>query len=303
MTKTVLILGANGKFGKHCATAFQSKGWTVRRFDRKTQDMTKAAMGADVIVNGLNPPNYNNWATNIPPITRAVIKAAKSSGATIILPGNVYVFGDTPGVWDENTPHSPNSRKGQIRVELEAAYRKAALEGVQTINLRAGDIIDPESPETIMGIVMFKGLAKGKLTLMGRPDVPHSWCYVPDFARAAVALAEKRAELATYEDIPFSGQTMSGTEIKQTLEALLGRSLKTPTFPWWALALASPVWEMARELREMRYLWDTAHQLSSDRLETLLPGFEFTSNRVALANALSEDVHPNKAVVRPYATV
>ena len=56
MTKTVLILGASGKIGRHSAAAFQKAGWTVRAYDRKTESMTRAAMGADVIVNGLNPP-------------------------------------------------------------------------------------------------------------------------------------------------------------------------------------------------------------------------------------------------------
>ena len=45
-------------------------------------------MGADVIDNGLNPPNYHNWAKLIPQITADVIAAAKASGATVLLPGN-----------------------------------------------------------------------------------------------------------------------------------------------------------------------------------------------------------------------
>jgi len=56
MTQTVLILGGSGKIGSHAATAFWNAGWTVRHYDRKTGDMTSAAMGADVIINGLNPP-------------------------------------------------------------------------------------------------------------------------------------------------------------------------------------------------------------------------------------------------------
>ena len=117
MTKTVLILGANGKFGKACAKSFTENGWNVRKYDRKTQNMIQAALGADVIVNGLNPPNYHNWAGLLPEITGSVIAAAKVSGATIILPGNVYAFGAQPGEWDENTPQMPNSRKGKLRLQ------------------------------------------------------------------------------------------------------------------------------------------------------------------------------------------
>jgi nucleoside-diphosphate-sugar epimerase len=302
MTKTALILGASGKFGRACSIAFKADGWKIRHYDRKT-DMTKAAIGADIIVNGLNPPAYHNWAKLIPEITADVIKAAQASGATIILPGNVYPLGNTLGVWDENTPHNPNSRKGQIRKEMEETYRRAALNGVQTINLRAGDIIDPDSKETIFEMVMFKGLNKGKLTLMGRTDVPHAYCYVPDFARAAVALANKRSELATYEDIPFAGQTLSGDELKGTLENLLNRPLKTGQFPWVMMRLLSPFWELARELSEMRYLWDTAHQLSDKKLKRLLPEFEMTPNRIAIANVLADNIDPDQAVLRTKAAV
>jgi len=88
--------------------------------------MAQAAQGCDVIVNGLNPPVYRNWNTEIPRITRDVIAAARASGATVILPGNVYVFAPGPEVWRETTTHSPETRKGRIRAELGAVFRAAA---------------------------------------------------------------------------------------------------------------------------------------------------------------------------------
>ena len=91
MTQTVLILGGSGKIGTHCAAAFQAAGWDVRQFDRSTDNMVQSAQGVDVIVNGLNPANYHNWDETIPAITRDVIAAARSCGATVIVPGNVYV--------------------------------------------------------------------------------------------------------------------------------------------------------------------------------------------------------------------
>jgi len=117
MTQTVLILGGRGKIGTHAAAAFWNAGWTVRQFNRATDDMTTAAMGADVIINGLNPANYANWAENIPAITNQVIAAAKSSGATVIIPGNVYVFGkDTPAPWSERSPRGAQNVLGRIRI-------------------------------------------------------------------------------------------------------------------------------------------------------------------------------------------
>lgn len=304
MTGTVLVLGASGAFGRNAARAFAEAGWTVRRFDRKAGDMKRDAQGADVIVNALNPPAYHDWAHNIPAITAQVLEAARSSGATVIVPGNVYVYGDQPGPWDEATPHRPVSRKGAVRARMEAAYKDAAEDGVQTIVLRGGDFIDPDNPATILNMVVLKGLAKGRITAMGDPGVRRAYAYLPDMARAAVALAERRAMLDRFEDVPFPGLTFSFADLAQAVRDETGQQPALRRFPWWQMALAAPVWELARELREMRYLYETPHELSGQKLARLLPGFTQTSAptvlRRQIAAALSSghrDVHPDKAVV------
>ncbi|MDP5350128.1 MAG: epimerase [Paracoccaceae bacterium] len=269
MTGTVLILGSNGKIGHHCARAFAAAGWVVRIYRRGT-DMTAAAMGVDVIVNGLNPPAYHNWAKLIPAITALVIAAAKASGATVILPGNVYNFGDMGGVWSETTPHRPVSRKGHIREAMEARYRDS---GVQTIILRAGNFIDPEGNGDIMQAFVLRSIAQGRITSGGAPDVMQAYCFVPDWARAAVQLADKRAVLSRFEDIPFPGHAFTANALRDQLQAHLGRPLKVTRFPWWMMRLAAPFWELARELNEMRYLWNTPHQLCADKFTRLLPDF------------------------------
>ncbi|MDF1706499.1 MAG: epimerase [Paracoccaceae bacterium] len=283
MPGTVLILGGNGKIGHHSAKAFADAGWRVRRYERGT-DMTAAAMGSDVIVNGLNPPNYHNWTKLIPEITEQVIAAAKASGASVILPGNVYNFGDAGGIWSEDTPQRPVSRKGLIRMQMEARYRDS---GVQTIVLRAGNFIDPDGNGDIMQLFVLRNIAKGQITLGGGPDVIQAWCYVPDWARAAAALAGTRDSLAMFEDIPFPGHSFDMTELKHCLETHLGRSLTISRFPWGLMRLAAPFWELARELGEMRYLWETPHQLSGAKFERLLPGFQPTSQQTVMLAGLS----------------
>ena len=238
--------------------------------------MNAAAQGCEVIVNGLNPPNYHDWDRILPAITTQALAAARASGATILFPGNVYVFGDQPGPWDESTPHRPVTRKGRIRSEVERRYRDAAADGVRTILLRAGDFIDPDSADSIMDIGYLRNLSKGVVTSMGDPDAPRAHAYLPDMARAGVMLAERRAGLPAFCDVPFEGLTFSTRDLTEALSALSGRSLRLGGFPWWAIRLVSPVWELGRELGEMRYLYDTPHRLSGTRLHALLPGFRET---------------------------
>jgi len=295
MSKTVLILGASGKIGRNATAAFHTAGWQVRRFDRSKDDMNSAAIGVDVIVNGLNPPNYHNWARLIPEITAQVIAAAKASGATVILPGNVYNFGDTPGTWSQDTPHRPVSRKGKIRVEMEQAYRAS---GVQTIVLRAGNFIDPEGQDDVMGLLLLRDIKKGKVTFVGDPHIQQAYCFLPDWAGAAVMLAEQRDKLAVFEDIPFPGHNFAVSELHSALEIKLGRKLKLAGFPWWVMSLASPFWELARELKEMRYLWNTDHVLSGEKMAYLLPEFEPTDIRTVMTASLLLKIDPDQAVPR-----
>jgi len=301
MTRTVLILGARGRFGRNASDAFAEAGWTVRHFDRNSGDLARAAWGADVIVNAWNPA-YTDWAQDVPELTRKVIEVAGKTGATVIIPGNVYVFGAaTPEPWSERSRHAAGNLLGRIRVEMEAAYRAA---GIRTIVLRAGDFIDTRPSGNWFDMIMTKPLAKGRFTYPGNPDIAHAWAYLPDMARATVALAEKREELPAFADIPFPGYTLTGNDLVRTLTRITGRDIRLRPFPYWQLQLARPFWRMAPRLLEMRYLWETPHRLDGTLFRKLLPEFRDTPLEVALASGIAHipgasiggDIDPHKAV-------
>lgn len=297
MTKNILITGASGSFGSNAVTAFEAAGWTVHRYNRKTESLAKAAQGKDVILNAMNPPGYKNWATEIPRITQEVINAARTSGATIIVPGNVYNFGIQPGPWSEDTPQVPNSHKGQIRAEMEAQYRAASTSGVQTIILRGGDFIDLKASGNFFDTAISKDAAKGKTCYPGEPTIPHAFAYLPDMARAAAMLADIRDDLQAFEDVPFEGFTLTGNQIREVLGHLTGKPQKLVSFPWWAIRLGAPFITMWKELIEMRYLWKHPHQLNGAKLQRLLPSFKATPLEEALARALELKINPNKPMV------
>lgn len=286
MTQTVLILGGSGKIGVHAAKAFADAGWSVRNFDRKTDDMTVKAQGCDVIVNGLNPANYANWAQNIPAITKQVLAAAKASGATVIVPGNIYNFGNHPGELSEATPQNPHTRKGRIRVEMEAAYRAS---DVRTIVLRAGNFIDPLHNGDVMSLFVMRNVVAGKITHGGTPDARNAYAYVPDWAQAAVMLAEMRDTLGPFEDIPFPGHSFTWHDLKTHLEAATGRRFRLTAFPWWLITMLSPFVEQARELSEMRYLYEMDHRIGAEKFNRLLPEFKPTPLAQVIEAGLPDD--------------
>ncbi|WP_226627571.1 epimerase [Alloyangia pacifica] len=281
MARKVLILGASGHSGSAFAHAFAEDGWQVHRFQRGS-DPAKAAQGCALIINAMNPPDYHDWARQIPQITELTMQAARASGARVLIPGNVYVYGRQPAPWSAETPHRPCSRKGRVRDEMEAAWRAS---GLPVTILRAGDFIDGSKPGLMMGRVMLKSLPKGRITALGPPEVPRAYAYLPDFARAAVALSHKQ-DLPDFAEFPFPGHTFSLSDFAAEITRQTGRSLRITRFPWWALRLASPAWELARELTEMRYLFEHPHSLDGAALAAALPDFAPTPFEEVVAGHL-----------------
>jgi len=276
MSRTILVLGASGLIGNAAARAFAAAGWQVRKYQRGT-DMNAAAEGADVIFNGLNPPNYHDWDNIIPAITRQVIAAGLASGATVLQPATVYVYGDQSGPWSADTPQLPVTRKGRIRMQMEADFRAATERGLRVILLRGGDFIDPDAPRSLWNMISLKYIQYGRIISLADRDTRRAYAYLPDMARAFVALAEKRAELPAYLDVAFGGHALTMAEVAGHVQALTGRRMKIHAYPWWLMTLAAPVWEMARELVEMRYLWRTSHSLDGSALDRLIPDFRATA--------------------------
>jgi len=283
MSNTVLILGGHGRFGRNAANAFKARGWEVRRFDRKSENLWDAAWGADVIVNGWNPP-YPDWAAQVPKMTRQVIEVAKSTKATVMIPGNVYNYGaDAPSVYGVDTPHGAKNPLGRIRIEMEAAYRAS---GVQTIVLRAGDFIDTQTSGNWFDMMITPKIGKGIFIYPGNPEIEHAWAWLPDLARVAVDLAEMRDDLTAFTDIPFPGYTLTGQELCDAVEKAYGQPLRLKKMNWLPIRIARPFWPMAKHILEMRYQWNKPHRIDGATFNALLPDFGFTPLAQAMPEAI-----------------
>ena len=292
MERTVLILGANGRFGRHAHVAFHDAGWRGRVVDRAREDLWDAAWGADVIVNGWNPA-YPNWAREVPDQTKALIDVAEATGAQVVIPGNVYPFGRAEGLMGPMTPHVPMGSLGQVRAEMEAAW---AASRARVLILRCGDFIDTEPSGNWFDKVLIAGLPRGVMTYPGALDVPHAWAFLPDVGRAIVALVERRHSLPRFADIPFAGFTRTGRELSDALMRATGKRHHLQHMPWLPLRLAAPFWPMGRCLLQMRYLWDLPHALDPRPLSELLPTFQGTGLEKALALAVAHQIDPDQPV-------
>ncbi len=293
--ETVVVLGAAGRVGDAAARAFVAAGWRVKGLARNAKasalgpgiepvqadasdraSLIEACRGADVIVNALNPL-YTEWAEKVMPMAENVIAAAKTVGATHMLPGNVYNFGYGISVGTrEDAPEIPSTEKAEIRIAMEALFRREAEQsGVRTLVLRAGDFYGGTKPQSWLDLIILARLKKNIFTWGGPMDIPHAFAYLPDLGQAFVALAGKRHKLGALERFHFAGHTLTGNQMKAAAEAAVGRKLRSATVPWIALRAASLFSPMMREVVKMSYLWRTPHSLDGSKLERLvgrLPG-------------------------------
>ena len=293
MENTVLVLGPTGRLGRNAAAAFEAAGWEVRRFDRVKDTLWDAAWGASVIVNGWNQP-YPQWAEEVPEQTARIIEVAKAGGATVILPGNVYVYGEQgPERFGADTPHLAKNPLGRVRIDMEKAYRDS---GVQTIVVRAGDFLDTEASGNWFDMMIVKSLAKGTISYPGPLDRPHSFTFLPDIAATMVALTNKRRTLSMFEDVAVPSLTLTGNELAQAIQTVMGRPVRAKRMPWWPIRLAGIVWPLGRALVEMKYIWSKPHHIDASRHAVLCPEVAMTPLHDALRQALDFKINPDEAM-------
>lgn len=295
MTNTVLILGARGRFGLAVASAFAAAGWQVLGQTRPGAatpvvagvqwlgiDLTDAAAllaaarGAAVVVHALNPAYTSRaWQTQAPAMLDAAIDVTRALNATLMLPGNVYNYGKSmPAVLREDTPQIAHTSMGQVRMAMESQLQRS---GVRSVVIRAGNFFGA-GRGTWFDTAMVKNLRKGVFSYPGPVDVATAWAYLPDLARAFVAVAQRRAQLPVFEVLHFAGHTLNAQNWVQVLQPLAraqawikpGAELKLSSLPWPLIRLGAVFMPTWASLLEMRYLWQTPHALANEKLSALI---------------------------------
>lgn len=313
-SKTVLVLGANGRFGQAAVQAFAAAGWRVLAQARRmpsalpprarylgpaledTDALAAEAAGARAVVYAVNPL-YTEWEQHMLPLARQGMAVAERLGAVFMLPGNVYNYGaGMPALLAEDSPERPSTEKGRLRVALEAELRERAAAGrLRAAVIRAGDFYGGGGRGSWFDLAIVKSLRAGKLVYPGPLDVPHAWAYLPDLARAFVALAERVDEpgAPAFEKLHFAGHTLTGRELLDLVEAAaadLGlrpaRGLRRGGMPWPLLRAAGVFVPMLREVSRMSYLWRVPHALDGGRLQARVGRLATTPAREAVRRSL-----------------
>jgi nucleoside-diphosphate-sugar epimerase len=311
---TVLILGAAGRLGSAAVLSFAAAGWRVLAQQRKTTPLpdgvqgvsialndtaalAACAAGAQVVIYGVNP-RYDRWDVELSPLARQGMDIAEALGATLLLPGNVYNYGpDMPELLREDTPQPGGTTKGLQRCAMEAELRERTQRGqMKATVIRAGDFYG-HGRGSWFDQAIVKDIASGKLVYPGPLDLPHAWAYLPDLARAFVAVAERsaRGDAPAFEELLFAGHTLTGHELLAEIErAAAGLGLRpaggrrVAGLPWGLIRVIGLFKPVMRELARMSYLWRVPHAIDGSSLERAVGALPTTPQARALCLALAD---------------
>ena len=260
-TATALALAARG----HSVTVLTRSGSGPAHagIDRVAADAAErgpvgeAAAGAAAIYNCANP-KYHRWEEDWPPIARALLDAAATSGARLVTMSNLYGYGPVEGAMTPDLPMRPGGRKGAVRAAMWQSALDAHRSGrVAVCEARASDFYGPGcTDQSQLGSRVMPRLLAGKpVRFLGEPELPHSLSYIPDVAATLVALgtddrAVGRAWHVPSELTSYAAAARMAAQIAGTAGPRMG------TLAPWMLRVAGAFSPVVRELQEVRYQFE-----------------------------------------------
>lgn len=241
-----VVLGA-GPAGTAVAAELADRGLRVRHVDRSatvtdprvepvradvstTEGAIAATEGAAVIYHAVNVA-YHLQVEVMPRIATAVLAAAETHGAKLVVLDTLYPYGEADGEHiTENSPWSATARKGLMRAELDDQYLRAHADGRARVALgRSADFFGPGVINSTLGGAFFPGALAGEDALaFGDTSLPHSYSYIRDNARGLATLGTTDIGDGRVWHLP-AVPAVSTDEIHTTVAELLGAPLKVHT--------------------------------------------------------------------------
>jgi nucleoside-diphosphate-sugar epimerase len=214
--------------------------------------LTEIAAGASTILNALNPP-YAKWAEVWPTLHGSIMRAAEATGAGYVLMDNLYGYGRVDGPMREGDAMRATGKKGKVRVAMSDELLSSSR--VRGAVLRASDFWGPTVTDAAMGERVVPRVLTGKsVSVLGDPDAPHSWSYMPDVTRALATLVE-RPELWGRDWHAPTAPAVGSRQLVAALASAAGVDApKVKTVAGWMLKVGGVAVPLLRELQE------TAHQ-------------------------------------------
>ncbi len=299
-----VVLGATGGAGRAIAIALDEAGLPVRAVNRSgmadlppgiercaaditsSGDAAHAVAGAAVVYMAAQPP-YHRWPEEFPAMLGTVIEATAAVGAKLVMVDNLYGYGPGVGTMTADTPERATDRKGKVRRAMTEMLLEAHQRGDLRVTIgRASDYFGPHSDNSAITSLAIAPAAAGKAARwLGTLDALHSVAYLPDIARAYVALGTSDRADGGIWILPH-GDAVTGRQFLDTVNGALDEPVKTGVLPRLMLRIASPFNRISRESLEIAYQWEAEFVADDTRFQSIFGPFATTPLEEAVRTSI-----------------
>jgi len=246
----------------------------------------EAARGASVIYQCLNAP-YTDWPKRFPPLQRGVLAAAERHGALMVTLENIYGYGPTNGeAMTEDLPLAATTVKGRTRAAMTQELFEAADAGRVRIAIgRASDFFGAGATESALGERVFGNAVAGKRAdLIGNPDLPHTYSYIPDIAAGLATLGTDERATGGVWHLP-GPETVTTRQLLEIVAGDVGHPVGVRSLPKLAVRALGLFNPTIRELVELSYEFDQPFVLDTTKYQST-----FGTDATPLASAVAATV-------------
>jgi nucleoside-diphosphate-sugar epimerase len=224
---------------------------------RDSRFTTAVAQGARVVYQTLNPP-YDRWTQEFPALQAGVLAAAGAVGARLVSMENVYMYGRPDGrTLTEERAYAAHTRKGRLRGRMARDLLTAHAAGRVQVSIgRASDYFGPRGgAQSNLGDRLFPAALTGSTaTVLGDPDQPHTYTYIPDIGEGLAILGEHPDAPGHVWHLPNDPNTRTTRQLVEAAYGLTGSSpARLRVVRPYQLRAAALVNRTLRELLEMQY--------------------------------------------------
>jgi nucleoside-diphosphate-sugar epimerase len=203
------------------------------------------------------------WRDVWPKAIGNFVAACEATGARMVFIDNLYMYGPQTSPLVETMPLTAYGRKPAARAVATRIWMEACAKGrARVAALRAPDFYGPGVGLSYLGDPSIGAMAKGKAaTIIGSPDIPHDYAYVPDIARAATSLlAAPDSAFGQAWHAPCA-PTRTTRQILQIAAETLGTRLRLTVLPELLLGPLGLVVPFLRERKEMGFTFDRPYRV------------------------------------------
>ena len=236
-----------------------------------TTDVTR---GARVVYQTMNPP-YERWVEEFPALQAGVLAAAETHQARLVSMENVYMYGRPAGhPLTETRDYAAHTKKGKLRGQMANELLAAHRAGQVAVAIgRASDYFGPRGgAQSNLGDRLFPAALAGKTaTVLGDPDQPHTYTYIPDIGEGLAMLGEHPDAAGQVWHLPNDPNTHTTRQLVDLAFQLAGqpRTRLRQVKPL-LIRLASLTNRTLRELPEMQYQFEEPFIVDSTKIATKL---------------------------------